>query len=137
MSIGHPVFRRGQAFLALIFFIGGIVLLIGITIAFLANSFIDSGYGYKAALQAEAVATSGANDAMLQLQRNSGFSSGGYNMTVGSSTATVTVTQNSPSSGFITILSTATVSNRTRNVNVVLSLNATTSQTSVVSWQFK
>lgn len=124
--------------MALIFFIGGVVLLIGVTLAFLANSFIDTGYGYKASLQAEAVATSGANDALLQIERNANnyqTAGGTYTLSVGSSTATVTVTQNSPSSGFITVLSTATISNRTRKISVVVSLNATTSQTSVVSWQ--
>lgn len=130
----RPAPARGQAFLALMFLVGGIVVLIGITIAFLANSFIDTGYGYRASTQAEAVATSGAQDALLQLDRNSGFSSSGYGVGVGSSTATVTVTQSSPSAGFVTVLSTATVSNRTRKINVVLSVNATTSQTSVVSW---
>lgn len=135
MSSRRLLFLRGQAFLALVFLIGGIVVLIGITIAFFTNSFVDTGYGYKAQVLAEAAAASGAEDGLLQLDRNPNFSSSGYSLAVGSSTATVTITQNSPSSGFITVLSTATVSSRTRKINVVLSLNATTGQTSIVSWQ--
>ncbi len=132
--------NRGQTFLALIFLIGGTVLLIGLTLAFLATSFIDTGYGYQSSVQAEAVATSGAQDALLQLDRNANFGSPGpsgyhYNVTVGSSTAAVTVTQSVPSAGFDTILSAATVSNHIRKINVVVAINATTSQISVVSWQ--
>lgn len=125
--------RPGQAFLALVLLIGGAVILIGVTLAFLASSFIDSGYGYQATVQAEAVATAGAHDALLKLVRNTSFSSpGGYNVPVGSSTATVTVTQ---SAGTATILSVATVSLRTRKINVVAAVNSTTSQITVTSWQ--
>ena len=127
---------QGQTFLALIFLIGGAVVAIGLTLAFFASSFIDTGYGYRSAVQAEAVATSGAQDALLQLNRNSGFSNtSGYSIPVGSSTAVVTVTQNSPSAGYATILSAATVSNRTKNISIVVAINATTSQIAIVSWQ--
>ncbi len=125
---------KGQAFLALIFLIGTIVALIGITLAFLANSFIDTGYGYQASTQAEAVATSGAEDALLQLNRSGSGAPSSYSVPVGSSTASVTITQGSPSAGLVTILSTATVSSRTRKINVVAALNASTTKVSVVSW---
>jgi hypothetical protein len=125
---------RGQAFLALVFLIGGVIGAIGVTLAIIANSSVDSGYGYQASVQAQSMATSGAEDALLQLDRNAAFSSGGYNLGVGSGTATVTVTQGSPSTGFATILSAATVSSRTRKLNVVVSVNASTSQIDVVSW---
>lgn len=128
--------RLGQTFLALVFLIGGIITFAGITLAFLATSFIDSGYGFNASVNAEAAAASGAQDAMIQLQRNPSFSStSGYSLVVGSTTATVTVNQNTPSTGFITALSKATVSGRVKKVQVVLSENASTTQLSVVSWQ--
>jgi hypothetical protein len=125
---------KGQAFLSLIFLIGVVVVGIGVAVAFLASSFVDTGYGYQASIQADAVATSGAQDALLQLDRNVGFSSGGYSVAVGSSTATVTVTPSS-TVGFTTIISSATVSNHTRKVNVVVSVVSSTSQVSIVSWQ--
>ena len=125
---------RGQAFLALIILIGGSAILIGVTLAFLANSFVDTGYGYRASVSADAVATAGAQDALLQLDRNSSFSSGGYSVVVGSSTATVTVSS-STSAGIVTIASTATVSNHTRKLTVLASVNSTTGQVTVTSWQ--
>lgn len=131
--------KRGQAFLALVFFIGGIVAVASLLVAFLAASSIDTGYGAAAAAKAEAAATAGAEDALLQLDRNPSFSytstSTPYTVSAGSSTsATVTVTQNTPSAGLITILSISTVSGHTKKIDVVASENPSTYQISVVSW---
>jgi uncharacterized protein (UPF0333 family) len=127
---------RGQAFLAVTFFIGGILAVAGILIAFLALSQVDAGYGVAAAAKAEAAATAGAEDGLLQLDRNAAFSNTtGYSVSSASSTtATVTVTQNSPSIGLVTILSVATVSGHDKKISVVVSENASTGQTSLVSW---
>ncbi len=128
--------KRGQTFFALVFLIGGLVLLIGLTLAFLANSFIDTGYGYQASVRAEAVAVSGVQDALLRLDRLPTSSvTGTSTVAVGTNTATVTVSSGVPAAGFATILSAATVSGRTRKINVVVTVNASTSQVSVVSWQ--
>jgi hypothetical protein len=127
--------NKGQAFLGLVILIGGIISMVGILIAFLASSLIDTGYGLKASLAADAAATSGAQDALLQLDRNPSFSSVGYSVTAGSSTATVIVTNNSLTTGAVTVLSTATVSGRIRKVNVILAESSTTTQFTVVSWQ--
>src|SRR5580658_10262785 len=88
---------KGQSFLALVLLIGGIVAVIGVTIAFFSSSFVDSSYGYQASASAETAATSGAEDALLQLDRNAAFASGGYSLVVGSTTATVSVAQGTPS----------------------------------------
>jgi uncharacterized protein (UPF0333 family) len=129
---------KGQAFLALVFLIGTIVVLIGATLAFTANSFIDSGYGYNASIQAQAAATSGVNDALLQLDREGTAwtpTTNPYTIAVGSTTATVTVTANSPSTNYYTILSAATVASHVGKVSVVAYVVASTSQVQVVSWQ--
>jgi hypothetical protein len=129
--------ERGQSFLATVLLVGVIIAAIGVTLLFLANSFLNIGYGYRASVNAEAVATSGAEDALLQLDRNSGFQqlSPGYNVTVGSQTATVTVTQGSPASGEATIVSSATVSGSKSTITVIVSVNAATNQVQIVSWQ--
>lgn len=129
-------YKKGQAFLALTFFIGGILAVAGILIAFLALSYVNTGYGVAEASKADAAATAGAEDALLQLDRNAQFSNtSGYSVvSAGSGTATVTVTQNSPSSGLVTILSSATVSGHTKKIDVIISENASTGQVNVVSW---
>ena len=125
---------EGQAFLSLALLIGGIVLATGIFFAFFVASFIDSGYGLQASYIAEATATAGVEDALLQLARNGAFSSAsGYQVQTGGNTATVTVSP--PSSGIITILSTATVSLRTRNITVQVSENPATNQITLASWR--
>jgi hypothetical protein len=119
----------------MVFFVGGIMIVVGITMAVIAATFIDTGYGVQASNAAEAAATAGAEDAYIQLVRNSTFSNtSGYNIANGSSTATVTATQNSPSSGYVTVIATATVNGRTRKVQVVFAVNSATGQIAVVSW---
>ncbi len=127
--------RHGQAFLALVLLIGGLALAVGITLAFVSNSFVDVGYGYRASLQAQAAATSGAEDALLQLARNAAFATTTYSFAAGNTTVNVSVTQNAPSAGFATISSTATVANHTRTLAVIAAVNASTSQVNVISWQ--
>ena len=132
----RPSSHRGQTFLALVLLIGGIIVTAGILIAFFALSSEDTGYGVAAETSAESAATAGAEDGLLQLDRNVQFSNtSGYLVSASSSTtATVTVTQNNPSAGFATILSAATVSGHTKKIDVVASENSSTGQTSVVSW---
>lgn len=118
--------------MALVFFIGAIVAVVGILIAFFANSFVDTGYGLSASANAEAAASSGAQDAVLQLNRNPSAPS--YSLPVGSTTVAITITASS-TAGYTTILSVASVSNHVKKVQVVLFENASTSQTNIVSWQ--
>lgn len=127
--------RNGQAVLSLILLIGGIIVLAGLNLAFLAVSFLNSSYGFQAAEKAQAVAASGAYDGLMQLARNKDFSSAGYAVAVGSDSATVVVNKDQPAVGQTTIVSTATVSNRQRKVMAVMSRNTTTSQITLVSWR--
>jgi len=127
---------RGQAFLSMVFFIGGIMLVTGITMAVIAAAFIDSGYGAQAADNAETAAFAGIEDAMLQLARNSELTGGGqvqYALASGNYFATVTVGVPT-GAGLVTVVSTATVSSRMRKVQAVLSVNPATGQVAVVSW---
>lgn len=132
--MAQPRSHGGQSFLALILLVGIVVIGIGLTLVFLVTSAIGNVYGYQSSVRARAVAASGADDALLQLARNVQFSNtSGYTVGVGSNAATVTVTQNA-ASGTVTILSTATVSQSTQKVQVIVATNATTSQVSVLSW---
>ncbi|MBI5220528.1 MAG: hypothetical protein HY978_01665 [Candidatus Liptonbacteria bacterium] len=125
----------GQAALSLVFLIGGIIILIGVTVAFLSFSSVNTSFGFQSAQSAEDVAAAGANDALLQIVRNKSFASAGYAMPLGSNSATVTVAQNSPATNQATITSQATVSGYVRKLQVVVEINATTGQTSILSWQ--
>jgi hypothetical protein len=125
----------GQAFLSTVLIIGSVMIFVGAAVAFLAVAFIDSGYGLQASNQAESVATAGANDAFLRLARNSSFSSAGYTVAAPNGNATVLVTQGSPVSGEVAVLSSATVSGRTRKISAVFSVASSTGQVILILWQ--
>jgi hypothetical protein len=126
----------GQAFLSTVLIIGGVMILIGATVAVLAATFVDSGYGLQASNQAESVATAGVNDAYLQLDRNAAFSSSGYSVSVPNGSETVVVTQGSGSSaGTATVLSSATVNGRTRKISALFSISTSTGQVILALWQ--
>ena len=133
----HRAFKvSGQAVLSLVFLIGGIAILVGVSLAFLVTSFLSTSFGFEASQRALAVATAGAEDGMLQLIRNKSFSDiVGYSVPLGNNTATVTVTQNSPTVGQATVVSTAAVSGHRRRLQVIVSIDPATGQVSVVSWQ--
>ena len=127
---------KGQAALSFVFIVGVIVLSIALTVAFLAASFLNSGYGYQTAKRAMAVASAGAEDALIKLARNKDFSSvSSYSVPVGSDSASVTVTQNSPVAGQAKIISSATAFFQQRKIQVVVSVDSNTGQISLISWQ--
>jgi len=121
----------GQTVLSLVVVIGGIVVLIGMSMIFLATSFVNSAYAFQASERAEATALSGVYDALMMLDRNNSLTLSNQSVPVGSNSATVTVTQNS---GMATITSVAIVANRERVLRVVASVASSTGQAAVVSW---
>ncbi|MDR3402408.1 MAG: hypothetical protein P4L99_07910 [Chthoniobacter sp.] len=120
----------------MILLIGSVIAIVGVLVLFLSGSLADTSYGVKAEAVAQAAATAGAEDAMLQLARNSiSTFPATYSIPVGSTTATVNVNVDTPSAGFITVTSTAIFSNHKKVLRVVLSEDSNTTQVSVVSWQ--
>ncbi len=108
----------------------------GVTLGFLASSFVNSTFGFTAAQRALAIADAGARDAYLRLLRNKDLSSpSGYTMPLGTDSALVTVTQGSPATGLVTVVTTATISFHTRKVQFVASVTSSTGQISLVSWK--
>jgi len=103
--------------------------------AFLVVTFVNSGFGFQAANQALSAASAGANDAIIQLSRDKDFASVGYTVPVNGVSATVAVSQNTPLSGQVTIISQAGVSQRKRKIQVIMSVNSSTGQVDMVSWQ--
>lgn len=128
--------RKGQSFVSLVIMIGAIMAIVGALVAFFALSYIGTTFGTYASARADAAANSGIQDAMLHLDRDPSWAPSPYTLTVGSSTATVTVTQSSTAPEYVTVLSSATVSSYTRKIQAVLLVNPSTTQLSVVSWQY-
>lgn len=139
LAISHSPFaigRRGQATLSFVFLIGTIIISIGLTVALLAYTFLNSGYGFQAANRAMAVSLAGVEDALIKLSRNKDFSSTSpYLVSVGNDQASVTVAQNSPVSGQAKIVSDSTALFQERKLQVIVSIDGATGQTNVNSWQ--
>ncbi|HUZ92640.1 MAG TPA: hypothetical protein VNG29_01435 [Candidatus Paceibacterota bacterium] len=128
--------HSGQATLSTVLLIGGIIVGIGILLVFLALSFLNSSYAYRASARAESVAQSGVYDALVQLDRDSSLTTSiySYSLPVGSDTAMVSVTWNSSADQF-TISSTATVALSTKTILAVTSADPTTGQIFLSSWK--
>ena len=129
----------GQIALSLTFLMGGIIILVAATLAFIAISLLNSSVGFQYSTSAYTVVAGGVQDALLQLARNKDFSHAGYcipeaSLPCGSGSAKVTVTQNSPSAGKATIISEATVSRYTRKIEAVVSIATSTGKSILTSW---
>jgi len=114
---------KGQTSISLVLVVSSLIITIAVGIAFLVLTFVNSSVGFEAANRALAIASAGANDGILRLTRNKDFSSGGYTVDIGSNSASVTVTQDSPVAGQVTIVSQATILYHKRKVQVVVSIN--------------
>ena len=131
----QPRRATGQAALSLVFLTGGIIVLVGLSLAFLAISFINSSFGFQSANKALAIASAGVYDALIQLVRNKSFS-GSYCVPLpcGQGSSSTTVSQNTPSPGLVTIESQATSFVSRRKIKTIVSISSTTTQVNLVSW---
>ncbi len=117
-------FKKGQAALATVLIIGGIISLIALVLAIIISSYNISAYSFQYKQKAQKVAFAGVEDALLKLTRDKTFSNtSGYNISIGSDVANITVAQNSPLAGQATIISQATVSNYKSKIKVIVSIS--------------
>lgn len=127
-------FKKGQAALSLVFLIGGIALLVSVTLSLVAINFLNSTFAFQSANKAMAESMGGISDAVLQLNRNPNFTNlGGYSVCVtnfSSDCATVTVTT---ASNLATIVSTAVVFTSRRKIQAVAAIDPSTGEVTVVS----
>jgi|YNPMSStandDraft_1061717.scaffolds.fasta_scaffold05113_2 hypothetical protein len=112
--------KLGQAALATVILIGGLISLIALLLIIIISASTSSVYALQASQKALAIANAGADDALIQLVRNKNFS-GSYNFYIGQDLASVTVTNNGTNP--IIIDSTATVSSYKKRVRVLVSLD--------------
>jgi hypothetical protein len=128
--------RTGQAALSLVFLIGGIVFVAGVTIALFAFNFINAGYGYEALQRIHASNAAGIADAILRLDRNKAVCSGGcsYTVPVGSVTANVTISATGvPATDQATITAQTTSALRSRTVTAIVNIHPATGQITLLS----
>lgn len=127
--------RRGQAALSIVFLIGGIVFVAGISISLFAFSFLNAGFGFEAVQRITAANAAGISDALMRLDRSKIFSSAGYTIPVGEDTVTVTVTQGQPATNQATITAQTSLRFRSRTTQAVVQVHPTTGQLTLLSIQ--
>jgi hypothetical protein len=123
MFIKSTKSKNGQAALATILVVGGIISLIALVLAIIVSSSNISAYSFQYRQRALKVASAGIDDALLQLVRNKSFSSSQYTVQVGNDTATVSVSQNSPFNGQATIISQASILSYKSKIRVIVSID--------------
>lgn len=129
--------HRGQAALTMVLLVGGLSVFVGLGLAFLVASFMNTSAGYQASERAAAIAASGVSDALLQLARDKDFASSGYAVAADGYSASVTVTQGIPAAGNATIVSQATVSRYKRKMETVVAIDGETGEATIVRSQFQ
>jgi hypothetical protein len=134
--LNFKYFNRGQVAMSLIFLIGGVMIVIAATLTFVVSTYLNATIGYRAANQALSIANSGIDDAVLQLTRNKDLLNGSYCVPAacGSTSTLVTINQNTPQAGQVTITSDAKVNQKERKIKALVSV-ASSSQITVISWQ--
>ncbi|MBI4094182.1 MAG: hypothetical protein HY436_00025 [Candidatus Liptonbacteria bacterium] len=130
-----PASQKGQAALSLVLLISGVIILAALIIAFLVASFTNATLGFRASNKALALATAGAQDAVLRAVRDRNFPAGlsqSYVFEVGpADVADVTAAR---ASDGVTITSDARVFVYRRRVEVKIGFDPTTGEAAVLSW---
>jgi hypothetical protein len=132
--------RKGIASLPVILLLGGIIIEIAVTGAFLLFYLNNSIYGTKISNEALITAQAGVDDAVLKIILNKLCPDAGclpspptYSVTVGRGTANVTIQRNAPSSGKHQITSLGTVLTKQHKLVAVAAVSATSGMVYVES----
>ncbi|RMD67145.1 hypothetical protein D6833_00570 [Candidatus Parcubacteria bacterium] len=125
--------RKGQGALAFTFLVGGIALVVAVTLAFLAASFATTSFGFQAANRAFSAAQSGAEDGILHLVRDSQFSHSGYTVTIDG--VDVQVVVENDGNGHATSTATATVGFYKRKVVITAAVDRDSGTVSIITTQ--
>ncbi|MBI4993724.1 hypothetical protein HZC33_02075 [Candidatus Wolfebacteria bacterium] len=135
--------EKGVVALPMILLMGGIIVEIAIAGAFIAFYMSQSGFGVKLSDEALAAAKSGIQDAIIKIIRDKSFSvSSGYNLTIGSRSATIIVCRDSYTTsvacdtanvGKDEIISTGSATLKRRKLKAIVNVNSVTGEVKIES----
>lgn len=128
---------KGVSALPTILLISSIIVEISVALALLSNALVNTRFSERLTAEALLTARSGAQDAILRIERYKNCPSspncpGTYSLSVGSNTADVTITNDS--AGRITVMSTGIAKNRQKKVEVILGVDTVTGETELQSF---
>lgn len=132
---------KGIATLPTVLLLGGVIIEIAVTMAFLSYYFITITHGSRLGAEAIEVARAGADEAVLRVVRNKNYSANSpFNFTVSTNPLRVAIVQvcrddilcdGVSDPGKTEILSTATVVNRKARIRILLTVDPSTGLVSV------
>lgn len=119
--------------LPMILALGFIILVVVLAMSTTSFVEVNMGSSQKKADEAFFISNAGISDAFMKISRNKSYSSAGYELGLGNGTTTVVVELDTPSSGKSRITSTGVVSNTTRKIQSVVSID-TNGKVTTDSW---
>jgi hypothetical protein len=129
--------EKGIALLPAVLMIGIIVVELGVALAFVIYLSNLSSYGARLSQEALYAARAGANDAVLRTVRDKDFPLEGYDdymITIDRASVEITIDKNVPGTNQNTITAVATVLTRKKTMEAIVSINPTTGEVSIISF---
>ena len=123
--------QRAAVTLSMTILIGGLVVELGIALAFISYYLAQGGFGLKSSEEAMAAARSGAQDAIMRIVRDINFnpSPNPYTLTIGIGSAQITVCKDTcAGTGKFQIDSLGSVLNKRRQLRAIVSVNSQTGE---------
>lgn len=132
----NKIHQKGIALLPAVLMIGTIMVELGIALAFVIYLSNLSSYGTRLSQEALYAAKAGVNDAVLRTVRDKNFPSdySNYNIVIGRTSVAITVVKNIPDTYQNTITAIATVLNRQKTVEAIISINSINGEVFIVSF---
>ena len=121
--------QKAAVTLSMTILVGGLIVELGIALAFISYYLLQGGFGLKLSEQAITAAKSGAQDAVIRIVRDANFnpSPNPYTLTIGSGSAQITVCKDTcAGTGKIQIDSLGSVLTKRRQIRAIVSVSSQT-----------
>jgi len=129
-------FKKGFSLLPTVLVTSIIIAEVGIALSFVMYMASSASFASRLLQEAYLCAKSGVNDALLKTIRNKDFSAeSGYNLTLGRCGANIVVQKDVPAQNATTVTVTATVLNRKKTLQAVISIDSDTGVATLYSLQ--
>ncbi|MFA5099045.1 MAG: hypothetical protein WC461_02405 [Candidatus Paceibacterota bacterium] len=128
--------QKAAVTLSMTLLIGGLIVELGIALAFVSYYFMQGGFGLKISGEALTAARSGVEDATINIIRDSNFnpSPNPYTITIGNGTAQITVCKDTcAGAGKFQVDSLGSVLTKRRQIRAIISVDSQTGEVKLES----
>ena len=128
--------QKAAVTLSMTILVGGLIVELGIALAFISYYLVQGGFGLKLSEEALAAARSGVQDATMRIVRDSNFnpSPNPYSITIGSGSARITVCKDTcAGTGKFQVDSLGSILTKSRQIRAIISINSQTGEVKLES----